>query len=78
MADTYGKRYPGSGGARTAPPNGGADWHPMPDGMIEDVPLVERRVVHEKPGFFDRLIGRQGHDRVVEEVVGHTIRKNYR
>ena len=78
MSDTYGKRYPGSGGARTTPPGGGADWHPLPEGTFEEVPIIERSVVHEEPGFFGRLIGRHGHDRLVEEVVGHTVRKHYR
>ena len=78
MSDNYGDRYPGAGGARKLRGSNGPDWHPMPDGICEVVPMIERHVERHEPGFLGRLIGREPTEHVVETVVGKTVRKHYR
>ena len=78
MSTNYGDRYPGAGGARKGPVSGGAGWHPMPEGMVEQVPIVQIHIARHEPSFFGRLVGRQATETLIEEVVGHTLRKHYR
>ena len=65
----YGKKYPGSGGARKYPVGGGADWYPLPDDTFYEVPITETR----QPGFVGRVLRRPD----TEVVVGYETHKRY-
>ncbi len=77
-SDTYGRRYPGAGGARSAPPSGGAPYHPMPEGIINEVPVIEQREEVREPSLLGRLIGRKPTVITRDVVVGTRIEKRYR
>ena len=76
MANIYGNRYPRSGTAD--PYRKGPEWHPMPEGMLERTPIVECRTVREEPGFLRKLVGLQGNEAEVCEIVGEKVTKHYR
>lgn len=68
-AREYGKKYPGSGGARKYPIGGGADWYPLPEDTFYEVPITET----QRPGFVGRVLHRPD----TEVVVGYETRKRY-
>ena len=47
-------KNPGSGGARNAPPSGGEDWWPLPEGSWETETRCEEVIV-EREGLLGRL-----------------------
>lgn len=40
-AREFGKKYPGSGGARRYPIRGGSDWFPLPEDTFYEEPITE-------------------------------------
>lgn len=68
-------KHPGSGGATSRPPSGGADWHPLPEGTWES---VEHCTTSEVPR--SGLIGRVLDSVLPAKTETHCsteIRKNY-
>lgn len=74
----YGKRYPGSGGARRFPPSGGEPWRPLPEGTFEQVPVTTTVIDEHRPGLIGRLLGQKSTFTERDVVTGYRIKKNYR
>ena len=77
MVSQYGKKYPGSGGARPFPPSGGVGWHPLPEGMLVEEPVLETTTEVRHPNFLCSLLGARERHVEVTRRVGTRMQKNY-